>query len=230
LPDIKARLYFDGSVEDLRKADKLIFDVHGGGFVSMEPKNHDDYLSSWARELHVPIICINYGKAPEYPYPWAIEECFDAYRSIVESNGECIGLSGWTDSDGSPKNPIHIVVVGDSAGGNIATGVVMKAIEYSKPIRLPCGLFLIYPCMSFDMNCWMSKAEMELLNDEFNKEETHPVEVNRIIRNKTEFNLNDPLHMEDAPKSVDVVSGNVVERSRMKISSPLQVFSSGTIG
>ena len=85
----------------------------------MSPTNHDDYLSAWSRNIGVPVVSINYGKAPEYPYPWAIEECFDAYRSVVESNGACIGLEGWftTDENGNKlkKDPIKIVLIGDSA-------------------------------------------------------------------------------------------------------------------
>ena len=119
LPNIKARLYFNGRKNDLAKATKLIFDIPGGGFVAMSPIHHDDYLSAWSRNAGVPVLSIDYGKAPEYPYPYAIEECFDAYRNIVETNGACIGLEGWhtIDSNGNKqkKDPIKIVLVGDSA-------------------------------------------------------------------------------------------------------------------
>jgi hypothetical protein len=88
----------------------------------MNPKCHDEYVSEWARSLHgTPIVSINYGKAPEYPYPFALEEVFDAYRSIVESNGEVLGLTGWYSKDedgniiGEKRQPLKILFVGDSA-------------------------------------------------------------------------------------------------------------------
>lgn len=115
LPDIKARLYYNGKFSQMVNSTSLIFFVPGGGFVSMSPENHgifnlilDDYLSAWARKTNVPVIAINYGKAPQHPYPYALEEVYDAYRSIVESNGECIGIKS--------TRPLKIIIGGDSAG------------------------------------------------------------------------------------------------------------------
>jgi acetyl esterase/lipase len=115
LIDIKARLYFNGTTQKLKECRELIFQVPGGGFVSSSPKCHDEYVSEWARKTGLPIISVDYGKAPEYPYPFALEECLDAYKSIVESNGEVIGMCGWKGKSGKPKPPLKIVVVGDSA-------------------------------------------------------------------------------------------------------------------
>ena len=43
----------------------LIFDVPGGGFVSMGPEHHEERLRSWAVKTSRPVISIEYGKAPE---------------------------------------------------------------------------------------------------------------------------------------------------------------------
>ena len=40
------------------------------------------------------------------PYPYAIDECFDVYRVIVESAGTVIGMSG---------TKLNVVLAGDSA-------------------------------------------------------------------------------------------------------------------
>ncbi len=63
-------------------------------------------------------MAVNYGNAPEYPYPWALEECFDVFRGIVESNGESIGMKGWYSFEEgvrTKRNPLKIVLAGDSA-------------------------------------------------------------------------------------------------------------------
>ena len=43
----------------------LIFDVPGGGFISMSPEHHEERLRSWAVQTGKPVISIEYGKAPE---------------------------------------------------------------------------------------------------------------------------------------------------------------------
>lgn len=40
------------------------------------------------------------------PYPWAIEEGFDAYRTLMETKGEVIGIT---------SGKLAIVLTGDSA-------------------------------------------------------------------------------------------------------------------
>ncbi|KAJ3350641.1 hypothetical protein HDU91_006220 [Kappamyces sp. JEL0680] len=216
-PTIEGRLYFHASKEEFADATELIFCVPGGGFVAMPPICHDDYTSQYARATRKPLVSINYGKAPEYPYPWALEELFDAFRSIVETNGECIGMRGWYGKDANARNvkrkPISITVMGDSAGGNLATGLVMKIIEWQHhpQIRVPVSLVLVYPCLSFEMACWMSEDAMEMLE----LEEPGNTSLRRVVRSKTELKLSDPLAMYDAPRRVDVMTEKVEESSAL---------------
>ncbi|KAJ1547368.1 hypothetical protein HK405_006031 [Cladochytrium tenue] len=232
MPRIGARLYFPGSARDLRRARALVLHIPGGGFISMPPRCHDDYLSMWARRTGMPVVAIDYGKAPEFPYPWALEECFDAYRSIVESNGAVVGLEGWyedapTPSDPMPavggstprwrkrKEPIRIVLSGDSAGGNIATALVLKIIEgqdsFPRPLPVPAGLILIYPCLNFDMACWMRNDERSLLRAESSLSlgVLHVAEAHEHIRPDAPFSI-----LRDAPLSIDVASGTAVPDRR----------------
>jgi hypothetical protein len=46
------------------------------------------------------------GLLPADPYPWAIEEGFDAYRTLMETKGSCIGIK---------SGRLGIVLTGDSA-------------------------------------------------------------------------------------------------------------------
>ena len=133
----------------------------------MSPIHHDDYLSQVCRNTRHPLVSIDYGKSPEHPYPWALEECFDAYRSVVESGGACIGMNMNLNSTSPTKHglkkELKIVVMGDSAGGNLAAGLVMKIIEWRDQKKstgglelcLPVSVVLAYPCLSFELACWM---------------------------------------------------------------------------
>jgi acetyl esterase/lipase len=46
------------------------------------------------------------AQAPEYPFPFAIDEAYDAYKLLYESKGKVIGMSG---------KALNIVMTGDSA-------------------------------------------------------------------------------------------------------------------
>ncbi|KAH9252713.1 hypothetical protein BSLG_008750 [Batrachochytrium salamandrivorans] len=211
-PHINARIYFDGTLAQLAEATELIFQIPGGGFVSMTPKNHDDYVSNWARQVRVPIVSINYGKAPEFPYPWALEECYEAYRSIIESNGKVLGMSGWDRLDEagrivSKNNPIKIVMVGDSAGGNLATGVIFKCLEASHDtVKPPAAFISIYPCLSCDMTCWMTPSELNLVRAESS------TSLLPMIDKKLHMRKFAPLEIADAPRAINVLT-NRVDRS-----------------
>jgi len=211
LGDIKARLYFSGSAEELLEATQLIFHIPGGGFVTMSPECHDDYVSSWARKTKIPIVSINYGKSPEHPYPWALEEVYDAYRSVVESNGQVIGFSGWKTEKGLKKKSIKIVVAGDSAGGNLTVGLVLKTLEHETvlaPVRTPCGVLLMYPCLTMDMACWVPQKEMSLLRAASVKSMT---DLSCVLQAKDQSSYvsESPLATPEAPKRINILNDSV---------------------
>ena len=57
----------------------VIFHIHGGGFISMSSFVHQTYTRTWSNNLEVPIVSVDYGKAPEHPYPEGLKDCFEAY-------------------------------------------------------------------------------------------------------------------------------------------------------
>ncbi|KAF2966478.1 hypothetical protein GQX73_g7109 [Xylaria multiplex] len=160
-------IYYDGPISDLQHINKIILDIPGGGFVAMDPRCNDDKLFSWAGKTGLPVLSLDYQKAPEYPYPYALNECFDVYTTIIKSKGRCIGMSGRE----TPK----VVVTGDSAGGNLATAMTLMIIETATSKRrpgfsqeelpTPAGLVLMYPCLDVNIGNWMSDEQMSLIKD-----------------------------------------------------------------
>ncbi|KAK3698934.1 hypothetical protein LTR37_016721 [Vermiconidia calcicola] len=167
---VHAWLYFDGPLSEMKNQDKIILDVPGGGFVAMDPRCHDDKLIAWAAKTGFPVIALDYKKAPEYPYPYALNEAFDAYFMIQTTAGRCVGLPGTS----RPK----IVLSGDSAGGNLATGLVLmllqarsETLEYlgrkyeTIDLPLPEALILIYPNLDVNMTSWLNDEQSALIEE-----------------------------------------------------------------
>lgn len=57
----------------------VIYHIHGGGFISMSSYIHQTYTRIWANNLKVPIISVDYGKAPQHPFPQGLYDCFQGY-------------------------------------------------------------------------------------------------------------------------------------------------------
>ncbi|KAH8149319.1 uncharacterized protein LAJ45_06859 [Morchella importuna] len=166
---VDAWIYFEGTREELQACKKIILDFPGGGFVSMSPRHYDDSLLYWARKCPgIPVIAVDYKLAPEFPYPYALNECYDVYHSIVYTRGACVGLSG----EVLPR----IALSGDSAGGNYAAGVTLMILNSTSTsstghlmeegwqgLPLPDGLVLIYPSLDLSISSWMSDDQMKLV-------------------------------------------------------------------
>jgi len=114
-------------------ANALIIHFHGGGFIAHTSISHLMYLRKWAKETNIPILTVEYRLAPEFPYPVAFDECYFAYQWALQ-NPTKLGTTGE-----------RIILVGDSAGGNLATAVTLRAI--ADRTRVPDGLLLIYPTL-----------------------------------------------------------------------------------
>lgn len=180
---INAWLYFDGPLSALGNHTKIILDFPGGGYVAMNPRHHDDKLIGWSGRLGIPVLSLDYKKAPEYPYPYALNECYDAYHTIIASMGRCLGLAG--------ESVPRVVLTGDSAGGNFATGVVLMILQsagnrlHCRPgqdaLPVPDGLILIYPSLDMNIGNWMSDDQMALIQDQ----RTRKTNKN-ILRRKSE--------------------------------------------
>jgi acetyl esterase len=80
---------------------------HPGGFVKGDIDTHDPVCRSLAEASGCLIISINYPKAPEHPYPQAIQGAKEALLWIAAHPKE-IGSDG------------RIAVAGENAGGNLA--------------------------------------------------------------------------------------------------------------
>lgn len=105
---------------------------HGGGWVQFYPNKYHAQLTALSALTNSVIIAPNYQKAPEHKFPIPFDDCYAALEWIY---GNLLELN--VDSS-------KIGVAGDSAGGNLASGVALKARDEDKfPLTYQ---LLIYPC------------------------------------------------------------------------------------
>ena len=88
---------------------------HGGGWVIGNLKTHDTLCRHIAEQSGCVVIAVDYRLAPEHKYPAAIDDCYQATSYAVQHATE-LGI------DAS-----RLVVAGDSAGGNLAGAVSLRA-------------------------------------------------------------------------------------------------------
>ena len=89
-------------------------------------------LADWGRCI---VVSVYYRHAPEHPYPAAIE---DAYAATVWSAEHAREIGA---------DVARLAVCGDSAGGNLAAAVTLKAREHGPRIAFQN---LVYPVVDHD--------------------------------------------------------------------------------
>ena len=97
----------------------LIF-FHGGGWVIGTVDTHDVVCRALCEATAATVVSIEYRLAPEHPFPAAPDDCTAATKWVAEHGAE-IGV------DGS-----RLAVCGDSAGGNLASAVVLDCTDGPK--------------------------------------------------------------------------------------------------
>ncbi len=116
----------------------LIVFYHGGGFVIRDIDSHDNACRRLAHDNQAVVVSVGYRLAPEYKFPIPHQDCYDA---TVWASENAASING----DAS-----KLVVMGDSAGGNLATVVAQIARDEKGPEI--CYQVLIYPTTDARMN------------------------------------------------------------------------------
>ena len=105
---------------------------HGGGWVYMDLETHDGYCRHLANAAGIAVVAVEYRKAPEFKAPTAAEDCVAALKWAA-ANAGTLGI-----------DPVHMGVVGDSAGGNLAAVAAQTARDAG--LELKCQV-LTYPAV-----------------------------------------------------------------------------------
>ncbi|KJH41209.1 hydrolase, alpha/beta domain protein [Dictyocaulus viviparus] len=117
--------------------------IHGGGWATMKAAYYDDLMCNFARHLGVTVFSIDYRLAPEYPFPYPVDDCEAVVNDLYYSRLvlHClIRYFSWARFD---IDRDQICIAGDSAGGNLAA-VVVQRLTRRNECFIKCQV-LIYP-------------------------------------------------------------------------------------
>ncbi|HEY6348232.1 MAG TPA: alpha/beta hydrolase [Candidatus Angelobacter sp.] len=95
---------------DLRFPDSVLLYFHGGGYVSCSAKGHRPITTTLARSIGCRVFSLDYRLAPEYPFPAAADDAFNAFHWLVRNS----------------INPKKIALAGDSAGGGLVFATLVR--------------------------------------------------------------------------------------------------------
>lgn len=113
--------------------DKLIFYVHGGGYVSGSCNDHRTVVSKVAERAGITNLLYEYGLAPEHPFPAALNDSISVYKAVLDKGYQ----------------PKDIVMMGESAGGGLCLAILLALKD--KNIPLPKAAVAISPWT--DLSC-----------------------------------------------------------------------------
>lgn len=143
---IPVRLYRAAKESDGRQKPCLIY-IHGGGMIMGNLETGNLNCLNFARTFDISVLSIEYRKAPEFPYPAAIEDCIDAISWIV-SNSELFNI-----------DLANLGIYGSSAGGGLVLGTMLKMRDQGRNVfkyMLP-----IYPMIDSSNT---SNSSLEITN------------------------------------------------------------------
>lgn len=108
----------------------VVLFLHGGGWVFGDLETHDRACRRMAADSDTTVMALDYRRAPEHPWPAAVDDTIEALR--------------WISTRPSVLGAIdNVVIAGDSAGGTIAALACLRA-RVEAPDASPACQVLVY--------------------------------------------------------------------------------------
>jgi acetyl esterase/lipase len=104
--------------------------LHGGGMILGSVDTYDSVVRSYVSRSGVPMLSVDYRLAPESPHPMPVEDSYAGLTYLAE-HAASFGI-----------DRKRIGVMGESAGGGLATAISMLARDRNGPA--PAKQILIY--------------------------------------------------------------------------------------
>ena len=99
--------------------------------------SHDTMCRALARRADCIVVSVDYPLAPEHPFPEGLDACWDVTTWLSRNGGDFGG------------DPLRLAVGGDSAGGNFAAVIALRAREAHIALSMQ---LLLYPILDFRLD------------------------------------------------------------------------------
>ena len=132
--DIPVRIFHPEN----RRSDELFLFFHGGGWVSGDIDSYTQLCGNLAEQTGRRVLSVDYRLAPEHRFPCGLEDCY-AVAKLLFADSRALGTA-----------PEDILLIGDSAGGNLAAAVSLMAADRGE--FMPRRQVLLYPAVQSDFS------------------------------------------------------------------------------
>jgi monoterpene epsilon-lactone hydrolase len=96
----------------------LLFLCHGGAYIAAGGDGYLFYAEMLGRACNTRVLLVDYRLAPEARHPAALDDCFSAYRALLESG----------------QSPEQVILIGDSCGGTLAITTLLRIRDAQLPL------------------------------------------------------------------------------------------------
>ncbi|HKB25152.1 MAG TPA: alpha/beta hydrolase [Methylomirabilota bacterium] len=127
------------------RADTTVLYLHGGGYAIGSAKSHRHLAAAIAKAAGARALLVDYRRAPEQPFPAAVEDAVASYR--------------WLLATGQAAR--RVVVAGDSAGGGLTVATLLALRDAGT--ALPAAGVCISPWV--DLTCSGASYQTKAASD-----------------------------------------------------------------
>lgn len=124
--DVPVRLY-----RSALESQPLVLFLHGGMWTIGDLESHDRACRRLAAGAQVAVLAVDYRRAPEHPWPAAVDDATQVARWAAGHQAELAG-------DSEP-----LAIAGDSSGANLAALACLRLRDEGRPV--PAAQLLAYP-------------------------------------------------------------------------------------
>lgn len=114
--------------------ENVVLYLHGGGYIIGSINTHKEFGSRISRVSNSRVLLLDYRRAPEHPFPAALEDAVAAYKWLIDNEG---------------IKPENVIIGGESAGGGLTLATLLKLRDTGIP--LPAAALILSPWADLDM-------------------------------------------------------------------------------